>query len=45
MLTIAPTGSVSILTQTTSGIEPVFSIFYKRRRKVNPNDKTVKISL
>ena len=44
MLTIAPTGSVSILTQTTSGIEPVFSIFYKRRRKVNPNDKTVKIS-
>lgn len=44
MLTIAPTGSVSILTQTTSGIEPVFSIFYKRRRKVNPNDKTVKVS-
>ena len=44
MLTIAPTGSVSILTQNTSGIEPVFSIFYKRRRKVNPNDKTVKIS-
>ena len=44
MLTIAPTGSVSILTQTSSGIEPVFSIFYKRRRKVNPNDKTVKIS-
>lgn len=44
MLTIAPTGSVSILAQTTSGIEPVFSIMYKRRRKVNPNDKNVKIS-
>ena len=44
MLTIAPTGSVSILTQTTSGIEPVFSIMYKRRRKVNPNDKNAKIS-
>ena len=41
MLTIAPTGSVSICTQTTSGIEPVFKIAYKRRRKVNPNDKQV----
>ena len=41
MLTIAPTGSVSICTQTTSGIEPVFMIAYKRRRKVNPNDKQV----
>lgn len=44
MLTIAPTGSVSICTQTTSGIEPVFRISYKRRRKVNPNDKNVTIS-
>ncbi|MDR1792762.1 MAG: adenosylcobalamin-dependent ribonucleoside-diphosphate reductase [Bacteroidales bacterium] len=39
LLTLAPGGSVSICTQTTSGIEPVFSIKYKRRRKVNPNDK------
>lgn len=39
ILTIAPTGSVSILTQTTSGIEPVFLPAYKRRRKINPNDK------
>lgn len=38
-LTIAPTGTVSILTQTTSGIEPVFLPVYKRRRKVNPNDQ------
>ncbi len=44
MLTIAPTGSVSICTQTTSGIEPVFLITYKRRRKVNPNDKSVKVN-
>lgn len=44
MLTIAPTGSVSICTQTTSGIEPVFKISYKRRRKVNPNDRDVNIS-
>ncbi|NQV02344.1 MAG: ribonucleoside-diphosphate reductase, adenosylcobalamin-dependent, partial [Bacteroidia bacterium] len=44
MLTIAPTGSVSILTQTTSGLEPVFAVSYKRRRKVNPNDKNVTIS-
>jgi ribonucleoside-diphosphate reductase alpha chain len=44
MLTIAPTGSVSICTQTTSGIEPVFMVSYKRRRKVNPNDKKVKIT-
>lgn len=43
MLTIAPTGSVSICTQTTSGIEPVFMVAYKRRRKVNPNDKEVVI--
>ena len=43
LLTIAPTGSVSILTQTTSGIEPVFMVAYKRRRKVNPNDKNVRV--
>ena len=39
LLTIAPTGTVSICTQTTSGIEPVFLISYKRRKKINPNDK------
>ncbi|KKP70061.1 ribonucleoside-diphosphate reductase, adenosylcobalamin-dependent [candidate division CPR3 bacterium GWF2_35_18] len=44
LLTIAPTGSVSICTQTTSGIEPVFMVSYKRRRKINPNDKNVKIA-
>jgi len=44
MLTIAPTGSVSILTQTTSGLEPVFAVSYKRRRKVNPNDKNVTVT-
>jgi len=44
MLTIAPTGSVSILTQTTSGLEPVFAVSYKRRRKVNPNDRNAKIT-
>lgn len=44
LLTIAPTGSTSILSQTTSGIEPVFMPYYKRRRKVNPNDPDVKIS-
>ena len=44
MLTIAPTGSVSLCTQTTSGIEPVFMVVYKRRRKVNPNDKDVHIT-
>jgi len=38
LLTIAPTGSVSICTQTTSGIEPAFKVAYKRKRKVNPND-------
>ena len=42
-LTIAPTGTVSIMTQTTSGIEPVFMPVYKRRRKVNPNDAEVHI--
>ncbi len=44
LLTIAPTGTTSLMTQTTSGIEPIFSVFYKRRRKVNPNDKDVKIT-
>jgi len=44
LLTIAPTGTTSLMTQTTSGIEPVFSVFYKRRRKVNPNDKDVTIT-
>jgi ribonucleoside-diphosphate reductase alpha chain len=43
LLTIAPTGSVSLMTQTTSGIEPVFMVSYKRRKKVNPNDKNVKV--
>lgn len=42
-LTIAPTGTTSILTQTTSGIEPVFMPVYKRRRKVNANDKEVRV--
>ena len=45
MLTIAPTGTTSLMTQTTSGIEPVFLPFYVRRKKVNPNDKNVKISV
>ena len=44
MLTIAPTGTTSLMTQTTSGIEPVFRPFYTRRKKVNPSDKNVKIS-
>ncbi len=42
-LTIAPTGTTSIMTQTTSGIEPVFLPVYKRRRKVNPTDENVHI--
>jgi len=44
LLTIAPTGTVSICTQTTSGIEPAFKVNYKRRRKVNPNDQNAVIS-
>ena len=41
MLTIAPTGTTSLMSQTTSGIEPVFRPVYKRRRKINPSDKNV----
>ncbi len=44
LLTIAPTGTTSLMTQTTSGIEPVFLPVYKRRRKVNPNDANIRIS-
>lgn len=43
LLTIAPTGTTSLMTQTSSGIEPVFMPVYKRRRKVNPNDKNVRV--
>ena len=43
LLTIAPTGTTSLMTQTSSGIEPVFMVSYKRRRKVNPNDKNVRV--
>lgn len=43
LLTIAPTGTTSLMTQTTSGIEPAFLPVYKRRRKVNPNDKNVHV--
>ena len=43
LLTIAPTGTVSIMTQTTSGIEPAFQVSYKRRRKVNPNDQNSRV--
>ena len=43
LLTIAPTGTTSLMTQTTSGIEPVFLPVYKRRRKVNPNDKEARV--
>ncbi|HZH87383.1 MAG TPA: adenosylcobalamin-dependent ribonucleoside-diphosphate reductase [Brumimicrobium sp.] len=43
LLTIAPTGSVSILTQTTSGIEPAFMVSYKRRRKINPDDVDARV--
>ena len=43
LLTIAPTGTTSLMTQTTSGIEPVFLPVYKRRRKVNPNDTETRV--
>lgn len=43
LLTIAPTGTTSLMSQTSSGIEPVFMVSYKRRRKVNPNDKKIKV--
>ncbi len=43
LLTIAPTGTTSLMTQTTSGIEPVFLPVYKRRRKVNPNDQNARV--
>ena len=42
LLTIAPTGTVSLMTQTSSGIEPAFNVAYKRRKKINPNDKNSK---
>ena len=44
MLTIAPTGTTSLMSQTTSGIEPVFRPVYKRRRKINPSDHDVKVA-
>ena len=44
LLTIAPTGTTSLMTQTTSGIEPVFMAAYMRKRKVNPEDKGVNVS-
>lgn len=43
LLTIAPTGTTSLMSQTSSGIEPVFMPVYKRRRKVNPNDKEARV--
>jgi ribonucleoside-diphosphate reductase alpha chain len=43
LLTIAPTGTVSIMTQTTSGIESAFQVVYKRRRKINPQEKDIRI--
>lgn len=43
MLTVAPAGTVSILTQTTSGIEPLFATHYVRRRKISPNDRTSRV--
>ena len=44
MLTIAPTGTTSLMSQTTSGIEPVFRPVYKRRRKINPSDQDAKVA-
>lgn len=43
-MSIAPTGSLAILSQTTSGIEPVFKVFYRRKRKINPNENGVNVS-
>ncbi len=43
LTTTAPAGSVSVLTQTTSGIEPAFEVVYKRRKKINPNDKEARV--
>jgi ribonucleoside-diphosphate reductase alpha chain len=43
LLTIAPTGTVSLMTQTSSGIESAFNVYYKRRRKINPQEKNVRI--
>lgn len=45
LLTIAPTGTTSLMTQTSSGIEPVFMASYKRRRKVNPNDRDARTDM
>ena len=45
LLTIAPTGTTSLMTQTSSGIEPVFMASYKRRRKVNPNDIDARVDM
>lgn len=42
LLTIAPTGTTSLMTQTSSGIEPVFMVSYKRRKKINPNDRNAR---
>jgi ribonucleoside-diphosphate reductase alpha chain len=44
-LTVAPTGTTSLMTQTTSGIEPAFMLVYKRRRKINPNDKESRVDM
>ena len=44
LLTIAPTGTTSLMAQTSSGLEPAFQVAYTRRRKVNPNDKEVKVA-
>jgi ribonucleoside-diphosphate reductase alpha chain len=43
LTTTAPTGSVSVMTQTTSGIEPVYLLYYKRRKKINPSDKEARV--
>jgi|GEM_PF-2892 len=43
LLTIAPTGTVSMMTQTSSGVEPVFLVSYRRRRKINPTDRNTRV--